>query len=687
MVTSPSRPPESSHLATDSIRSVSQMTRPRRDTTTTATSSDLSSDPEMDQAFVQRKPISSRRARATLLLTERIQEDEREGDPDLLDEDPGDESDTTISSAFVASVDSLGGGELADSLRKLPGMNTRPAPLRTSPKKVRANPPLQVLPGPRPISIAPPVSLLSKALNSSSDHPGDTLLKFATMSGKDSTNPVYIKILAPFSKSAGTKPFECILRRPNEAEKPFTVAAVIGFALWRYNDEKLEPALAGENMNVNKWNFRMVDDGEVEYDFPALARTASMADFTSRNNRGPARGRVRDKPWDEFALVEANEREFKDNETATPKYSEEWAAAQKPEKSAGQITRVPNPPEEYPVQYPPNQKPRMDDPNPFYVNPITGVFFHSDVYRNRQHRDKEVKPLPMDAPPMGGLKSRSRTAMRKTLNVRYVSERDLVARTTLIEVTTDTYLAEVLETACKRFNIPSGEKDHYLLKIPGSIQTVPEDRTVEALGEMADLDLQRRRLFVTSDGTVVGATTGMGLFGFPASPKSESPNAPIVVGGDGKKGKGTGSGKGTATSSLVGRYDPFAAMLGGPGIPTSGMAMKRYNVIRKQPMSFSSSSSKIIMLEAEFMHIMPSVGAKAMWEVGPGKSTTIPFGSVVGCKVSRKHPRMFRVTVFKEREQKRYDFEAGSPEEAVEIVEEIRKGMEGSKPTEGGMAY
>jgi hypothetical protein len=38
---------------------------------------------------------------------------------------------------------------------------------------------------------------------------------------------------------------------------------------------------------------------------------------------------------------------------------------------------------------------------------------------------------------------------------------------------------------------------------------------------------------------------------------------------------------------------------------------------------------------------------------------------------------MFRVVVFKERETKRYDFEAqGGAQEAREIVEEIRKGVE-----------
>jgi hypothetical protein len=66
---------------------------------------------------------------------------------------------------------------------------------------------------------------------------------------------------------------------------------------------------------------------------------------------------------------------------------------------------------------------------------------------------------------------------------------------------------------------------------------------------------------------------------------------------------------------------------------------------------------------------------KALFE-NPGKTTTVHFSSVIGSKVSKKHPRMFRVLVFKERETKRYDFEAASHEEAEEIVSEIRGGLE-----------
>ena len=97
-------------------------------------------------------------------------------------------------------------------------------------------------------------------------------------------------------------------------------------------------------------------------------------------------------------------------------------------------------------------------------------------------------------------------------------------------------------------------------------------------------------------------------------------------------------------------------------------------------MSFAREASRIVALDGEYIHIMPTSAehhptTQKMFDA-PGKVTTVHFSSVVGCKVSRRHPKMFRVVVFKERESKRYDFEAGSASEAGEIVREIKKGVE-----------
>src|SRR3984885_12250640 len=85
-------------------------------------------------------------------------------------------------------------------------------------------------------------------------------------------------------------------------------------------EEACKPVLEPSKLNVNKWTMRMVEDGEVEYDFPALGRTRPMSEFTANNNRG-ARGRSRERPFYEFALVEATPQQAEDNHKATPKYT------------------------------------------------------------------------------------------------------------------------------------------------------------------------------------------------------------------------------------------------------------------------------------------------------------------------------------------------------------------------------
>lgn len=52
------------------------------------------------------------------------------------------------------------------------------------------------------------------------------------------------------------------------------------------------------------------------------------------------------------------------------------------------------------------------------------------------------------------------------------------------------------------------------------------------------------------------------------------------------------------------------------------------------------------------------------------------FSSVVGTKVSKKHPKTVRLLVYREKETKRYDFEAASVDEAADIVKEIKRGVE-----------
>ena len=372
----------------------------------------------------------------------------------------------------------------------------------------------------------------------------------------------------------------------------------------------------------------MIDDGEVDYDFPALNRTKPMADYASKNSAPAggrdrrARGRGRDeKPWDEFALVEASQEQFEENEKATPKYSQIANAVEDGLQDPKPSNPVPEPEVEAVTQGPRR-------------NPILGQPFSSALRNNSNAADAPTAPTSHATPRLG---------VSKMLRIRFVNL-DASSQTTSQEFATDSYIAEILDFVCKRWAL---DKGHYVLKVSGTSTLAPLDRTVEALGDRSELDLVRRRFGPS------------GMTGLSGSPASSSPSAPLFLDVDTpKKGK-----KGT-----IGMLNPIQ---GKQDILSNS---KRYNVIRKQAMSFTANHAKVLVFDRDFMHMMPAETGKTLFDVG-GKTTSIPLSSIVGYKVSKKHPKVVRVLVYREKETKRYEYEAANAREAVEIAEEVEKGM------------
>ncbi|KAF2126162.1 stress-activated map kinase-interacting protein-like protein [Dothidotthia symphoricarpi CBS 119687] len=637
VVTSPSQP-SSLQVRRGSLNMVDTVQqRTRRDT---ITSSDMSSENEIDSTNYRRRRANARKVpNAKQLLSQRIEEDEREAEAASLDPlHEGNESDSSMSSEFSGSADSEslmgGGGDPLDSspTTELPNMSTL-TPFKTSPRKKKEplEPILQALPPPRPISFVLPVSALTQALQAKEQKPSNPLQRFAgwNAASEAQQNPLYIKLYCPFAAKP-SKAVELLIRKFNDKGEAISVAEAIGYALHRYQEEKLEPPLAPEKMNVNCWVMRMYDDGEVDDEFPPLTRNKPLKDFASNNARG-MRPRARDKPWDEFALVEASAREVTEAEKLTPIYSEEAAAALASQKDA--------------PDSPDDATPLKPQPIPSraksFRNPITGPSFAPTATR------KNTSNL-ADAPTVSASHAASRIGAPRTITVHFTDEH-FNAKHIPVPCTTDTYIAEVFDRVCRDLHL---DKGLYILKVSGSTTVAPSDRTVEALNTHMDLDLSRRRF------------VGDGVFGLSGSPGSSSPNAPLII-STGAVPKKTKKSDRVHASALSRTADPSSAAL---ALSSTGY-YRRYAVLRKQPMSFASSTARILALDNEYIHIMP--GEKT----GEGKTTTVHFSSVVGSKVSKKHPRMFRVIVFKERETKRYDFEAGGVEEAGEIVREIKRGV------------
>ena len=611
IVTSPSRRSNQGRLRSGSLTSVEAVKqRARRDTTT---SSELSSENELDPSVFRRRQINpTKAAKASNFLAAKAEEDERQrllNLADIINENDAEDSDGSIlSSTFGETMDS--GSLLDDIVSSSP--TDMPAPLnlsKDSPSKPKSAQPnlLQALPPARPISTIQPVSLLGQALKARQSKPMNPVEVFARLSGKGVPDPLYIRIYAPFSEKADS-PFDMPLLRNvqdnDSGEKPqVTVAEAIGLALWRYREEGLKPPLEKPKLNVNRWTLRMVDDGEVEYDFPALVRTRPIADFASNNSRG-VRGRSREKPYDEFALVEATEAQFKENQNLTPKYDQyastsDESTPEAPTSSTSTIIvstqRQSQPTEKKEVAFAPSIGPRK----------LTATTL----------ADKPAIPTTHSTPRMGPAKQ---------LRIHFTSL-EASTQVTTIEVTTDTYLAEVLDNVCKRWKL---DKAYHILKVSGTNTIAPVDRTVEALGARTDLDLVRRRF--ANDGAL----------GIAGSPGSSSPNAPLMLpSGAGaetprKGGKGrTGLAAGMGSHPLAQKQD----LLG------STAKYKKYNVIRKQPMSFAPSHQRVLLMDEDYMHILPGETGKTLFSEGSGKTSRVPFSMIVGCKVSRRHPKTFRV--------------------------------------------
>ena len=771
MVTSPSRPPERNWSKREHY-SVAQATkaRARRDT---ATSSEISSDGDtLDPSIFKRHSIKKPGAWRSLHRHSAEKIDEERGEAyrhgthpstagyeeigksddsphvsegrasqDGRSEDDDMSDDVSLASSGFSEDD---GDSLLACIPPIatsplePGIAESPLKRTSSPHKSKPilNPEraeFQELPPPRPISIIQPVSALGAAIRAKNKRPGNVFERFASVDGKDAADPLYLKIFLPFS-SLPDEPLELQIRRASNDGQAIIVADAIGLALLKYGDHEIQPRIEGEKANVNKWTFRIMDDGEVDDDFPPLGRTKAILDFANNNLR-PTRGRARDKPWDEFGLVEASESQLRENERDTPLYSQEAREAQVIAPST-QGAQIPQPSGDLRASldssaltttsslettrnligsipptttigspsrpHPPMRSPSTSDPPP----PRSSSFAASTIITGRPAATRQnTNPFPQNGLVAAGLpyfRSKSSTPLdvpatpivptvtersgaKRTLHIHFTTP-DLRQTVTRIDTTTDTYISEILNDVTSRFQL---DKGLYVLRVTGTSTIAPTDRMVEALGsDHNDLDLTRRR-FMTE-----------GAIDLSGSPGSSSPNTPLLLTNTGTPTRSGKSGRtrrrAEGESGFAGGYTggflgytttgggyahPLAqqAELMSPGAPANS-SYRRWNVTRRQPMSFTPSAPRVIAVDGENLYIMPPEG-KHYGHTGDDKTRTVHFSAVVGTKVTRKHPKEFRVVVFKEvgREQKRYDFEAATADQAKEIVGVIEQRTEAAR--------
>ncbi|KAI9167389.1 Target of rapamycin complex 2 subunit sin1 [Paramyrothecium foliicola] len=661
--TSPRPPRRGSQPALEIVKE-----RGRRDT---VTSSEVSSENEFDVPVFQKHRDAARAAARAVRMQDKIQEEpipglKRAGTNLLAEEEEDSDEGSDMSGDYVESIDSasiLDGVENpinASPTQQVVGTPpknfTRQSTIRRSqaPSKLMA---LEALPPPRPmstirpLSIIQPTSLLSAALKAKEHKPSVPFQKYAHYSGQGTRGSIGVRIYAAFSKTP-SKPYEVMIRpRVQEgqgAERTVTVADLIGLSLYRYMEEKREPPLPSNKLNINWWTLRMVEEGgEVDDDFPAFERTKPLTSFTTVNNanmRGGGRMRSNSTAYDEFALVAASEDEYEENKELTPEDDEEVEAPStsaqsssaddgRPEAALTKTTSAPAISSVSTATAP--HRPRL--------NPIVTTTYRSNA------------PL-ADAPQAPVAVPNTTRGQQKLLRIHIMSLDAAPGQMVTVDVTTDTYLAEVLDLVCRKRQL---DKANHVLKLPGSGAVVMIDRPVSSIGNVSDLELYRRRF--ATDGPLT-------MTGSPISPSAKT--LPLADGLGQKKVRKAHIAGPHPLAREAGKQDELA-----------GGSYKKYTVWRKQPMRIVGMSERILVIDGEYIHIVPASGGKAVHD-GGGKTTTVHFSNVIGCKVPRKHPTNVKLVVYKDTESKRYDFEARGADEATEIVEELKKGISPYRETQ-----
>lgn len=610
--------------------------RARRDT---VTSSEVSSENEFDASGFHRQREASRAGAKTVRLQTDLEPAtetpgpgvKRVGSEPLPEEQEDTDAASDTSSAFVGSIDSVALLDLGENTQKAPqGADTtqivgtppreftRSSTIRKSQAPVHVNsklPPPRPMSTVRPLSMIQPTSLLSAALKAKKMKPADALESFASLSGKGEASPIMLRIYPFFGDKSRKPPIEVLIKRivhegQQGGDRPAAVSDLIGLTLWMYSEEKREPPLPADKRNPNWWMLRMVDDGEIDDDFPPLDRKKQLTSFTTANNRA-ARARSNSKVYDEFALVQASPAEFAENKKLTPQAGDDGA-----EDDESAATPAPAAQED---DITPRNTPK---PNTSALQPaLRGVALNPIITTTfRPHAPLADSPAAPNATP-NAIRGR-----KKLLRIHIHSSDTAPGQMVTLDVTTDMYLEEILDLACRKRQL---DKGNHVLKLPGSGAVVLLDREVSSIGNVADLELHRRRF--AADGTFTA--TG--------SPGSSSPKT-LFFGGESATLSGSGrrsNNKKAGGGSAAPITHPLAQQTSNNDEEVDDRS-KRYIVTRKGTLR---NSERILSIEGEYIHIIPSSGGKALADLS-GKTATVHFSNVIGVKVSRRHPAVVKVT-------------------------------------------
>lgn len=503
-------------------------------------------------------------------------------------------------------------------------------------------------------------SLLSSQIKDKQSGFDNPLEEYVSASGKAERNNVRLKMYMP-SCDEPRKSWEVIVRTDTN------VSNAIGFALYCYMEEKRTPALPEDMCNANKWTLRIVeDDGEPDEDFPALDRTRMLSAYS----------------FDEFALVEATPAQVIEHEKVTPSTRKakatKPAAAKDETQSKAEITEEPeedDTPENVMLrvyQYPFDEmvsvlywsgevsvQTTVDD-IAYQICVDKGLDRTQYVCKIAGHRS--VIPTGVKVGALDGQMNLELTPRRVVNKTNGYTE----------ELFKDIQPIKKIQSAnaISSSQAPpssSSRRTSWSAKRPSMaavFRNAPEEPSA-GRNSSSGVRPQHLQVPVVNNHMMLGAAANTSIAvhhraasNVRASMLAVPPSAP-----------------GTANKSNH-RSAPSQLLL--PENLNGIAGFQKYKIWRRQPMSFISRHERVLALDGEYVHIMPS-DDRAWYDYSP-KTSSFHISQMTNCKQSRKIPNNFKVVIMKTTGvSKRYDLEAPSAADAQEIVDKLKGLLSGYK--------
>ena len=166
--------------------------------------------------------------------------------------------------------------------------------------------------------------------------------------------------------------------------------------------------------------------------FLRLYERVPITEYTSNNNKG-VRGRSRGKPWDEFALIEASPLQMQAYERETPQLPVTTEVDRAPTPTMAQAS----------MSRPTVARGATSKSNVLLAGqPFATALTNTSV-------------VPADKPDVAIAQATPRVDRMKTVRIRYF-DLERGARSTVLEVPADSYIAEILDNVCKKWGFQKG---------------------------------------------------------------------------------------------------------------------------------------------------------------------------------------------------------------------------------------